>query len=350
MATHVQQNTDLGRSASDLLKVLDERSKDVVARRYGLNGSSPETLEAIGREYGITRERVRQIQSQAKKALVGLRHITDPATILVSRVFEEHGGILTEDYAVKAISGFSRQNITPNVIAFFLDLLPPYKLVTRDAIFWPHWRLPMKVNPVHGDIVVAAESALKQYNHPLTEEQLFIQIREVIKQDEQTLPYQHMQAILSASKSTAQTPFGEWGLAEWSETKPRGVGDKAYVVMRRHKQPEHFTKITELINAANFDHKKANAQTVHNELIKDERFVLVGRGLYGLAEWGYMSGTVSDVIEKLLAESQDPLTREEVVKRVLTQRQVKKNTILLGLQNHKRFRKTKENRYTLRRG
>ena len=103
-----------------------------------------------------------------------------------------------------------------------------------------------------------------------------------------------------------------------------------------------------MINEAAFDHKQANPQTVHNELIKDERFVLVGRGLYGLVDWGFISGTVADVIESLLAKADKPLSREEVIKQVLAQRQVKKNTILLGLQNPKRFVRTEGDSYTLR--
>lgn len=342
-------NVDLKKNIDNLMKVLDERSRDVMTRRYGLNKDEPETLEAIGREYGITRERVRQIQSQAKKALVGLKHLTDPATDLINEVFLAYGSVLTEENAVTAIAEFAHQDLGRNAVVFYLDVLPPYRLESRHSLFQPHWRLPDMVSSTSESVIEEAINVLRQYNHPLPESEIVTMIRTNLKADDKALPERHILAFLTASKDIDKTPFAEWGLLDWSETKPRGVGDKAYVVMRRHKNPEHFTKITELINAANFDHKRANAQTVHNELIKDKRFVLVGRGLYGLAEWGYIAGTVSDVIEKLLTEANTPLTRDEVVKRVLNQRQVKKNTILLGLQNHKRFRKTAENRYTLRR-
>ncbi len=54
---------------STLLEALDERSRDVMLRRFGIKTGDVETLESIGKEYGITRERVRQIESQAKKML-----------------------------------------------------------------------------------------------------------------------------------------------------------------------------------------------------------------------------------------------------------------------------------------
>ena len=165
---------------------------------------------------------------------------------------------------------------------------------------------------------------------------------------EQSLPHTCIVAILRASKSIAASVFGEWGLVGWAEVSPRGVGDKAYAVMRRNNKPEHFRNIATLINSANFDAKQANTQTVHNELIKDERFVLVGRGLYGLKEWGYVPGTVADVLEALLKKAEEPLTKDELIEQVLKQRVVKRNTILLGLQNNKRFLRTRENRYTLR--
>ena len=55
--------------------------------------------------------------------------------------------------------------------------------------------------------------------------------------------------------------------------------------MRKHGSPMHFREATEAI-AKTFG-KKVNDATCHNELIKDSRFVLVGRGLYALTEWGY---------------------------------------------------------------
>lgn len=49
----------------DLLEVLDERESKIIDARFGLNGATPLTLEEVGREFGVTRERIRQLQNIA---------------------------------------------------------------------------------------------------------------------------------------------------------------------------------------------------------------------------------------------------------------------------------------------
>jgi hypothetical protein len=341
--------TDIDSSTQALLAALDARSRDIVSRRYGIKTGKVETLEAIGKEYGITRERVRQIQSQAIKVLVELTDILESARHLFDDIFMDHGGLMTDrDVAHVLKQRLTNSPTADSVVGFYLDILPPYSYVVRASHFGPHWCHDECDISKAVSVVEATATLLRLAKHPVEQIELFDEIRSKLKETAGTLPDTHIQAYLAASKTVEQTPFKEWGLAGWPETNPRGVGDKAYAVLRRHGNPEHFTIITDLINKAQFDHKRANAQTVHNELIKDSRFVLVGRGLYGLAEWGYIPGTVADVIESLLKKADEPLSREEVITQVLAQRQVKKNTILLGLQNQKRFVRTPENRYELR--
>jgi hypothetical protein len=342
------QFVDLRALTESLLTTLDARSRDIVSRRYGISSGVRETLESIGQEYGITRERVRQIQSQARRALRGHENDLAPVARLFNDIFSSHGGVLAMIHIVQLVNDRFKQTYPATITGFYLDVLPPYQYVSRDPHFAPHWRQPEFVQSHVPTVVETAEVVLAAHGHPISEEKLLSALASQLQAASSRVPEAHIRAQLTASKRIEKTPFGEWGLSVWSETNPRGVGDKAYVVMRRHGKPEHFTAITALINEANFDHKKANPQTVHNELIKDERFVLVGRGLYGLADWGYIPGTVADVIASLLSQAGKPLTRDEVIDKVMEQRQVKKNTILLGLQNHDRFERTPEDRYILR--
>ena len=130
--------------------------------------------------------------------------------------------------------------------------------------------------------------------------------------------------------------------------RPKGVRDKAYVVLSRSGKPMHFRAIAEAINSLQWTKKPAHHQTVHNELIKaNNRFVLVGRGLYALREWGYTPGTVSQVMAEVIKKSGHSLTRQEVVQKVLEHRFVKENTILLNLQNRSIFSKDAEGKYFL---
>jgi hypothetical protein len=341
-------SADLRQIATAMLKALDARSQDIIMRRFGIKQDQKETLESIGKEYGITRERVRQIESNAKKALAALTDLYAPAYQLLSAIFARHGGALAESHVVEIVRNDLNQDIAPNIIHFHLSILPDFAYVTSAELFEVHWRHQQSLHAKIEEAVVAAKNALRKHGHPVGLSTLIKDLYAHMGETEATLPRQAIQAALIASKDIAPTAFGEWGLVNWSETSPRGVGDKAYAVLRRHSKPAHFRAITDLINAAHFDHKTANPQTVHNELIKDERFVLVGRGLYGLKEWGYMTGTVADVLEAILRKAHQPLTRDELVDKVLKQRLVKKNTILLSLQNNRRFMKTDENRYSLR--
>ena len=106
----------------------------------------------------------------------------------------------------------------------------------------------------------------------------------------------------------------------------------------------HFGEVAKKISSY-FD-KSANSATVHNELIKDGRFVLVGRGLYALSDWGYKYGTVRDII-KYIIKSEGPSSKEDIVKKVLKERYVKENTILVNLQNRDYFKRSKEGKYLI---
>ena len=146
------------------------------------------------------------------------------------------------------------------------------------------------------------------------------------------------------SKTIAKNPLGEWGKASSPNIHTRGVKDYAYLVMRRHGSPMHFKEVADAISKT--FHKSTHYATCHNELIKDPRFILVGRGMYALAEWGYKAGIARDVIHDILKE-EGPLSKEEVVKKVMKERYFKKNTILINLVNQKYFKKNKSGLYSL---
>jgi DNA-directed RNA polymerase delta subunit len=149
---------------------------------------------------------------------------------------------------------------------------------------------------------------------------------------------------LSLSKALSANKLGEWGRASSPNVKTRGVKDYSYLVMRRHGSPMHFREVAAAINKT-FG-KSVHVATTHNELIKDARFVLVGRGVYALKEWGYKTGVVRDVIADIL-KAEGPMTKEDVVEKVMKERYLKKNTILVNLQNPKYFKKNKDGNYTV---
>ena len=127
-----------------------------------------------------------------------------------------------------------------------------------------------------------------------------------------------------------------WGLMEWRHVNPRSIRDKAIIVLGKANKPLHFVEIANKIAETGFDKKVVTVQAVHNELIRYDQFVLVGRGLYALSSWGYEPGTVADVIEKLL-EKNGAMPKKKIVEMVLKQRKVKIGTISLNLQKNPHF-------------
>ena len=59
------RDKNLRNEVGDLLDVLDERERKIIDSRFGLTGGKPRTLEEVGKKFGVTRERIRQLQNIA---------------------------------------------------------------------------------------------------------------------------------------------------------------------------------------------------------------------------------------------------------------------------------------------
>ncbi|MDO8495325.1 MAG: sigma factor-like helix-turn-helix DNA-binding protein [bacterium] len=334
-----------------LVKPLSTRNRDIVSRRFGLTNGRIETLESIGQTYGITRERVRQIEDYVLKNLrtevagvAGAK--AKPYFDLAADLLSQHGGFSSEESLFKNFSGAIAYNVANASLAFLLSLNPDFGKKNEGDDLYAFWYLNDGSREVLTNLVSTTVSALQEKKTLLPEADLYNLYKTRTKSKVASTS-----AFLSAiniSKQIDKNIFLEYGLASWPEIKPRGVRDRAYLVLKKESKPKHFREITSLINVASFSTKKANVQTVHNELIKDNRFVLVGRGIYGLVEWGYKSGTVKDVLVDILKESSKPLSKTELVSKVLSSRYVKENTILLNLQDGKVFSKKGDGTYTLK--
>jgi predicted Zn-ribbon and HTH transcriptional regulator len=310
--------------SSDLINSLPERTKNVIERRFGLKDSQKESLEKIGKDYGVTRERVRQIE------LDGLRKIKEKAGDYseVYQVFgkkiNEFGGIKKEDVFLDDLTNKENRNHA----FFLLTISDNVHRFSGNKEFHPFWTDSLeKIN--------YAQETINSFHNLLQEKKKPVSIDECshLTMDQKS------EAVLEAAKNIKRNEEGFLGFKNWPEIRPRGNRDKAYMVLRKEGKPLHFTSIAQLIEGS------ALPQTVHNELIKDARFVLVGRGIYALREWGYEPGEVKDVILDILEKSKKPLSKEEIVDRVLKQRIVKKNTIIQNLSTKKCFVRNKEGKY-----
>ncbi|MFO0705183.1 MAG: HTH domain-containing protein [Candidatus Andersenbacteria bacterium] len=358
---HTQKESDLqafepARQVQELLEKLDSRAKNIVQKRFGLDGTKPKTLESLGKSYGITRERVRQIENLSVKQLKknGGESVAR-ANKIIHTTLTEAGGVMEQEALLDAI--LADENISATNRAAMLFLLNLSDEVTLFAETTKLKNLWASSRAAYDKLVVLMgklESRLSTHGKPLSLQELHKTLSTTSEAGTSaaTTPASpvseaEIRAAIGASKTVAKNPFGEFGLVTWNEIMPKGVRDKAYLVVRREGKPLHFKKITEKINATKFDKRTAYPQTVHNELIKDKRFVLVGRGIYALKEWGYQPGTVAEVLTQILTAHGGPMERQELLKEVMKRRLVKRNTVLIGLQDKTRFVRLDGQRYDL---
>lgn len=329
----------------ELLATVPERSRAVLIGRFGLDkGGDVKTLESIGAQYGITRERVRQIESHAITAIrnsdIYRRHERDLDEM--AKAIEKLGGIASED-SILAELPKSKQD--RNFIHFLLTVGDPFTYLKEDTHFTRRWQ----VNPALAEKVHTALETLHDAIDPdslIPEEEFYQRFSSCLMQagvangTDQSI----INRWLGISRKVGRNPLGEWGQADSPQVRVKSMRDLAYLTLKRHGSPMHFTEVAE--NIQRLFKRKAHPATCHNELIKDKRFVLVGRGLYALKEWGYQPGVVRDVIVGILAREGKALSREEIVDRVKRERYVKEATIAVNLQDPV-FKRTSDGKYTL---
>jgi hypothetical protein len=381
-------NFDALEIVASLFNELNDRERDVLNRRFGLHGRDKETLENIGSLHKLTRERIRQIETAAVKKLRQLRNLENYINSLkriVNQLIEEHGGLMEREYLLNNLVNFSvggtkakEGNITThkNHLDFLISkLLHDYfEEVLESPIFKGSYKLKHQtldhLEAVTEELLEKIKETKKVF---LTEELLELtknlesykrhqvnfetpnnlDISNILENDlfkenkELINSNKALYSILQAAREIEQNKFGHWGANEWREINPKTINDKIYLILKNHGKPMHFVEIAEKINKIAFDEKEANSATVHNELILDSKYILVGRGLYGLKEWGYSKGTVAEVIEKILKAAGQPLTRDQITDKVLEQRLVKKATIILALMNKDKFEKA-DGKYRLK--
>ncbi|MDO8470557.1 MAG: sigma factor-like helix-turn-helix DNA-binding protein [bacterium] len=333
--------TDYSKLTLSLLSELDPRTREILISRFGLEKKEPLTLEAIGKKFDITRERVRQIVEEgikeAQKELV-----KDKKSSFLSQIFAQAGKILKrsgdvkrEDMLIEELLGKGTPHA--NHVVFLLSVAPKFTRLRENDLHYTFWAS----DP---DVASQVPSLLKDLLSHFQKSEQAHSADELHKSYDKGIEVSH----LEIAKEIEQGFDSKWGLTEWPTIKPRGVRDKAYLLLKREGKPMHFTDVTHLIDEFYGEQRKALVQTVHNELIKDPRFILVGRGTYGLGEWGLNAGTVKDVISKILQEYRKPMAKEILIQKTLAQRQVKPSTIALNLQDRTYFVRDEQGRYQLR--
>ncbi|MEI6379155.1 MAG: sigma factor-like helix-turn-helix DNA-binding protein [Candidatus Falkowbacteria bacterium] len=358
-----------------LFSGLNKREQEVLLSRFGLGGFPKETLEAIGKKHQLTRERIRQIEttSIAKLKKLGVAdQVLARLGQAISEILEEHAGTIDKDYLKEILFELShgRENLGREAHDRYVDFVTAKLLDSHfeEVKNSDHFNsfLKLKFREVDHMEQVAEEllAKVREMKTLLNTEDLIAMAKglDAYKQNQDKfkapgnlnlrLPlekvidgfsdgiYENRSVynMLRSLSDLQQNKFKQWGASDWREVNPKTINDKIYMVLKSDGKPMYYGDIAKRIAEMGFDAKGVNVATTHNELILDDKYILVGRGLYGLREWGYQSGTVADIIASIL-EKQSPLTKEDIIKNVLQQRIVKQTTINLALMNKNRFRK-----------
>lgn len=337
---------DIAAAVKDILETIDrEREREIVARRFGLYDRK-ETLEQIGELLGITRERVRQLE---KAIMIRLKLAAEengklPHIIQLEKHLVRHLHELGRVARISDLAGrLHRADAQPERhrahVAFLAELAPQIAVLDENDFYYHAAAIKERHDETQlKEYVDQIVSTIKKHKEPITTEDLHTKVNHEHPD--------HVRAIARASKQLAELK-DRWGLTKWPSVNPKNIRDKIYVILEENNKPMHFSEIAEAIKTSDFKRKDVTTQAIHNELIKDKRFVLIGRGIYALDNWGFNKGTVCDIIADILKKEGKPLHRDEIVRRVLKHRQVKETTILLNLQGKSQFKRVAKATYTL---
>lgn len=330
--------------ARQLLAAAPERAREVLVRRFGLGASTEhETLEAIGDRSSITRERVRQIEAAGLDAIRASKIFKESASAFeeIAQFIHSLGAIVPEE---TLLSVLGKDEKSRNRFRFFLMVNASFFRERETDDFFARWH-------VDGDTAKNIHAALiKLYSslsdtEVMSEAELLDRFLDELKGVNDAYKNEEvLKRWLSLSKHISRNPLAEWGRTTAPAIRIKGVRDYAYLAVKRHGSPMHFSEVAKAIGS--LFSKKAHIATTHNELIKDPRFVLVGRGLYALTEWGYKPGVVRDVIRETI-KNNGPMKKDDIIKSVKGTRFVKDNTILVNLNDSRYFKRMKDGRYSI---
>lgn len=359
-------NAKISSLMKDIFSYLSEQEVDITKKRFGIF-ERKHTLEEIGKSYGVTRERIRQIEGTIVKKIVSLNQRNEKLKELrdsIVNFVKEYGGIVEEYFLIDNFFKGLNEN-EKSFVEFLLSKVLIEDLVqekTKDGskIFY---QLKGFASDSLDKIIKEVVNILDEVKEPLHIDDIFarLDVKKAMQNvdgkllemynssetDNNILFKKTVESYLNVSDAVKRNVFGMWGTKSWKTVSPKRMSDKIYLILNKEGRPLHFKEITKIINESGFDKKPARDVTVHNELIIDDRYVLVGRGIYALKSWGYKKGAVADIIEEIIRDNGSAMTKADILEEVSKQRIVKDSTIYLSLTNDKRFKKVATGKYDL---
>ncbi|MBU2025399.1 MAG: sigma factor-like helix-turn-helix DNA-binding protein [Patescibacteria group bacterium] len=326
----------------------NERMQEVIIKRFGLENENPQTLESIGKKFSITRERVRQIESEALARIKREQRKNRIAEVRqkLKELIEKRKGIMSEERIQNEYLNRRLDKTDIRSLLLVLKMGDEFYFLNRPQDYEKTWYLKGADIGLIYELTEWLQRSLEQRKKVASKKTVLT----ILNKNEKFIPIDDeiLYTYLDIPKIIQKDIFNRWGLANWPLIHPRGVRDKIYLAFKKRGEPMHFNEVSKEVNDLGIDRKQVCTPTVHNELIKDKRFVLIGRGIYALSEWNYNPGTVAQVLKSILEKQGKPMLKNELVKEVLKQRKVKPGTVILNLQNSQLFLKKDQDLYFLK--
>jgi hypothetical protein len=325
-----------------LLGFLTDRERDVIERRFAIGYDKKETLDHIGKHYSVTRERIRQIEAVAIQKLARISQDKSIKVIhdIAITILQKFGGVMSEDLLVsemlKTIDGAQKTNT--NSLKFTMRVSKNLIKHEKNQFFKPFWHV--KELPFS-----SAKSAMKDITKILKKNKEIMPIEDIASSLKEKYPKEMIKSLMYVDWNFLEVE-GKWGLTSWRHINPRSIRDCIAIILKEKNEPLHFSKIMKQISITFPERRKVTPQASHNELIRHPEFVLLGRGMYGLKEWGMAAGTVCDLIRMVLVENGGTMKRKDIIAAVLEKRDVRTGTISLSLQKYPFFERTGRAVYT----
>ncbi len=333
---------------NQVLSGLSDRQQEVISGRFGLGKTDKvETLDAIGKRFGVTRERIRQIEAFALSSIgEEVRKHSGAQAVLNEgkKKLQEVGGVAPKAMLVSHL-GRNFDDFKENHMEVLLASSGAFYSHNGDNELVPFYYLDKAALKKATNFISQWAQYLNSKKEAVLQGNYMVEFKRFLK--DKKVDAVHADHHLKISSCIVKNPYGDVGLSEWPEINPKTVRDRIYLVLKKKGAPLHFESIAKGINDVGFGSRTALSTTVHNELLKDQRFVLVGRGTYGLKESGYEPGTAKEVIHRILKKN-GPLKPNQVVDAVRKERIFKENTILVNLQNKSLFARLADGTYHVR--
>ncbi len=351
MNNWVLNNKIIVKSFNDILDTISIKEKNVIEKRVWLF-SKRETLQNIWNSFNpvITRERVRQIEEAWIKKIwrVVKKTILKNILTVANKYIELSWWIIAKDKIINLI--IKELDLDENVNSWIIEILvqSDYNIKKSKQKLWTkiYFFLSYVDKKIVDQVHKEAIRILKKKKDIMKKVSLYELVAESIKTKEK-LSLTFIDSVLDLFDDIVFWEDDLIWLTSWKILNPKTLKDKAIYIMKKEKIPMHFidlsNKITELL------WRTVKVNTIHNELIRNNEFVLIGRWIYALKEWWFTPGTVLDVIVNILEKKWEPMSTEELTKEVLKTRDVKATTIYMNLQNKNFIERVWRNYYKFKR-